>query len=87
MVRTPSSSVDGASLIPGQAAKIPHGLWPKNPNVKQKQCCFNTVEFNKDFKKNGPHQKILKKKKERKTPLWFYIHRTFKQQIIPNFLS
>ena len=29
----------GAGLIPGQGAKIPHALGPKNQNMKQKQCC------------------------------------------------
>ena len=42
-------------LIPGQGIKIPHALWPKNQNIKQKQYCN---KFNKDFK-NGPHQKII----------------------------
>ena len=34
-----------------KGAKIPHALWPKNQNVKQKQY-YN--KFNKNFK-NGPH--------------------------------
>ena len=46
-------------MIPGQGAKIPHASGPKNQNIKQKQYCN---KFNKDFK-NGPHQKVLKKKK------------------------
>ena len=40
---------------PGQSAKIPHALWPKTQNIKQKQYCY---KFNKDFK-NGLHQKII----------------------------
>ena len=39
-------------LNPGQGAKIPHTLWPKKPNMKQKYYCKK--KFNKDFK-NGPH--------------------------------
>ena len=38
--------------VPGQGAEIPHALWPKNQNVKQKQYCN---KYNEDFK-NGPHQ-------------------------------
>ena len=53
-----SSNAGGAGSIPGQGAKIPHALWPKNQNIKQKQYCN---KFNKDFK-NGPHQKKKKKK-------------------------
>ena len=53
MVKPSSSNEGGAGLIPGQGAKIPHALRPKNQNVKQKQYCN---KFNKDFK-NGPHQK------------------------------
>ena len=52
----------GAGLIPGRGAGIPHASGPKNQNVEQKQYCN---KFNKDLKKNGPHQKkILKKKKK-----------------------
>ena len=38
------SNARGASSIPGQVAKIPHTLWPKNQNIKQKQYYnkFNT---------------------------------------------
>ena len=62
MVRTSPSNAGGAGSIPGQGAKIPHALRPKNQNIEEKQCCN---KFNKDFK-NGPHQKkkILKKKKK-----------------------
>ena len=43
---------------------IPHALWSKDQNIKQKQ---HWNKFNKGFK-NGPHQKKkknLKKKKKR----------------------
>ena len=61
MVKTLPSNAGGVGSIPGQGAKIPHALPPKNQNIKQKQYCN---KFNKDFK-NGPHQKIFKKKKRR----------------------
>ena len=48
---------EGVGLIPGQGAEIPDALWPKNQNIKQKQCCN---KLNRDFK-NGPHQKKKKK--------------------------
>ena len=57
MVKSSSSNAEGAGLIPGQGAKIPHALRPKDQNVKQKQYCN---KFNKDFK-NGPHQNSHKK--------------------------
>ena len=45
MVKTSPSNAGGAGLIPGQGAKIPHGLQPKNQNVKQKQYCNkNSIE-------------------------------------------
>ena len=56
VVKTSSSNARGAGSTPAQGAEIPHALWPKNPNIKQKQYCN---KFNKDFK-NGPHQKNLK---------------------------
>ena len=43
-----------AGLIPGRGDKIPHGLQPKNENMKQKQYCN---KFNNDFKKNALHKK------------------------------
>ena len=43
----------GTDLIPGQGVKIPHSLWPKPQNIKQKQHCN---KFSKDFK-NGPQGK------------------------------
>ena len=36
VVKTSSSSVEGAGSIPGQGAVIPHALLPKNQNLKQK---------------------------------------------------
>ena len=41
--------------MPGQGAKTPHALQPKNQNIKHKQYCY---KFNKDFK-TGPHKKKL----------------------------
>ena len=58
VVETVPSSAGGAASIPGQGAKIPHALWPKIQNIKQKQYCN---KFNKDFK-NDPHQKKNLKK-------------------------
>ena len=59
--KTLPSNVGGAGSIPGRGAKILHASLPKNQNIKQKQYCN---KFNKNFK-NGPHQKNLKKKKEK----------------------
>ena len=56
VIDTMLSSVGGEGLIPGWRRKIPHA----NQNIKQKQYCN---KFNKDFK-NGPHQKVLKKKRK-----------------------
>ena len=62
----PGGPVDNAppsntgNTIPGCGAKIPLVSGPKNQSVIQKQYCN---KFKKDFKKNGPHQKILRKKK------------------------
>ena len=44
---SPSRAGGWAGPIPGQGTKIPHALWPKNDNVKQKQYCN---KFNEDFK-------------------------------------
>ena len=44
----------GAGSIPDQGVMITHALGPKNQNIKQKQYCN---KFNKDLKKNGPHQR------------------------------
>ena len=46
MVKTSPSNAGGASLIPGQGAKIPYASRPKNQNIKQKQY---RNKFNKDF--------------------------------------
>ena len=52
MVKTLPSDAGDVDSIPGWGAKIPHASRPKNQNIKQ-YC----NKFNKDFKKNGPHQK------------------------------
>ena len=57
VIKTSPSNAGGVGSIPGQGAKIPHALGPKNQNIKQKQYCN---KINKDFK-YGPHQKFLKK--------------------------
>ena len=49
VIKTSPFNAEGAGLIPGRGAKIPHGLMAKKKqNTKQKQYC-NT--FNKDLKK------------------------------------
>ena len=53
----------GAISIPGQEAKIPHDLWPKLQNIKQKQYCDK--KFNEDFK-NGPCKVNFKQIKKMK---------------------
>ena len=58
VVKTPPSNAGGAGLIPSWGAKVPHALWPKNQNIKQKQYCN---KFKKDLK-NGPHQTKTKTK-------------------------
>ena len=63
MVKTSPSNTGCSGSIPDPGAKIPHASGPKDQNVKQKQCCN---KFNKDFKKNGPRQKSLKEKKEKR---------------------
>ena len=57
MDKTLPSNAAGASLIPGQGAKILHASGPKNQNIKQKQYCN---KFNKDFKKK---KRFISKKK------------------------
>ena len=52
MFKTLPSNAGGDGSIPDQRAEIPHALWPKNQNIKQKQYCDT---FNKDFE-NGPRQ-------------------------------
>ena len=56
MVKTLPSNAWRAGSNPARGAKTPHALWPKNQNVKRKQCC---KKFNKDFV-SGPHQKKRK---------------------------
>ena len=36
--------VGGVGSIPGWGTKIPHALWPKKQNVKQKQYCDNSIK-------------------------------------------
>ena len=62
VVKTSPSNAGGMGSIPGWGPKIPHASWPKNQNIKQRKYCN---KFHKDFK-NGPHQKILKKKKKKR---------------------
>ena len=50
VIRTSPSNAGSMSWIPVWGAKIPHALWPKHQNIKQKQYCN---KFNKDFK-NSP---------------------------------
>ena len=63
MVKTSSSSLEGAGSIPGWGAKIATCLVAKKPkHNQQKQHCKKS---NKCFK-NGPNKKILKKKIRKK---------------------
>ena len=71
VVEAPPCTAAGANSIPGQGVKIPHALWPKSQNMKEKQYCN---KFNKDFF-NGPNQK--KKKKEKNIGV--------NQELNPNF--
>ena len=65
MVKTSPFNAGGMGSMPGQEAKIPHALWPKNQNRSK---------FNKNFK-NGLHlkkKKILRKERPKaKTPSLF----------------
>ena len=47
--------------VPGQGAKIPHALQPKNQNIKQKQQCN---KFNKDKKKKRERERRNRPKKK-----------------------
>ena len=47
VVKTLPSDAGGVGSIPSPGANIPYALWPKNQNVKQKQC---RNKYNKDFK-------------------------------------
>ena len=63
IVKTSPSDAEGEGSVPGWGAETPHASQPKKPkHIKQEQYCN---KFNKDFLKNGPHQK--KKKKTHKT--------------------
>ena len=46
VLKTLPSNTGSASSIPGQGTRIPHTLWPKSQNIKQKQYYS---KFNKDF--------------------------------------
>ena len=55
------SKAGGMGLVPGQEAKIPHALGPRNQNIKQKQYCnkynknfLKMVHITKDFLKREP---------------------------------
>ena len=48
VVRTSPANAEGAGLLPGGGAKIPHASGPKDQNIKQKQYWS---KFNKGFKK------------------------------------
>ena len=63
MIKTFLSNAGHTSSIPGQVAKIPHALKPKNQNIKQKQYCnkFNTLKM--------VHIKKKKLKKKNKSSL------------------
>ena len=51
VVETCLSMQGGARLIPGQGTKIPHASWPKNQNIKQKQCVTNSIKTFKKWKR------------------------------------
>ena len=59
----PGAGAGGGGFHPGQGTKIPRALWPKIQNMEQKHY---GNKLNKDFK-NGPHPKILKNKKTRRS--------------------
>ena len=65
MVKILTSNAGGVGLIPLHGDKIPHPLRPKNQNIIQKE---QHNKFNKDFK-NGPCEKKILKKKDRKAIL------------------
>ena len=56
MVKTLPSNSGSASSIPSQGAKILFALKPKNQSIKHQQY-YN--KFDKDFLKNGPHQRKI----------------------------
>jgi len=44
VVKTSPSSTRGAGSIPDQEAKIPHGSWPKNQNIKRSTITTNSIK-------------------------------------------
>ena len=54
VVETSPSNAGGEGSTPGWGTRVPHVLQPKGQDIKQKQYCN---KFNKDLKKNCPHQK------------------------------
>ena len=54
VVKTSPPNAGSAGSIPDQRAKIPHVLWPKKQNIKQKQYC---KKFNKDLRKGSTSTK------------------------------
>ena len=58
VVKTSPSNVGSEGSIPDQGAKIPHALWPKNQNIKQKHIVTNSIKtfkmvhIKRIFKKN-----------------------------------
>ena len=55
-IKTLPSSAGSEASIPGWTAKIPHAMWPKHQNIKEKQYCN---KFNKDLKKKKHLRLIL----------------------------
>ena len=56
VVKISPSNAGGAGLILGRGARLLHASWPKNQNMKQKQCCN---KLNKDFKNGHIKKKNL----------------------------
>lgn len=56
---SPSSVGRCGSGAGSQGATIPHSLWPKHQNIKQKQYC---KKFNKDFKNSLYQDRSLKRR-------------------------
>lgn len=85
MVKISSSNAGGVGSVPSWGAKIPHDLWPKSQNVKQKQY-YN--KFSKDFK--NVHIKNLKKNNDLSnslnTPLFSFVNLKGKQNETEKYL-
>ena len=64
VVRTSPANAEGAGLLPGGGAKIPHASGPKDQNIKQKQYWS---KFNKGFKKWFTSKKNLKQEAKSKS--------------------